>query len=575
MAIISRRCSTVLITLLALFLLGTIIVLSTVRAYYSIDSTAYILPEELGTWDQIKLGINPDAVLAAQWDHAAAAAVTAVTYTAEAASANSAIAVSPEASAAAASSPSSSSSSSSASSSFSSSSPPPSGSGSNRKDGAPRASSSWPSSSSSSPSSSSSSSSSSSQPGPIIPQYNHHDNTVRPWNMTSPPERIPRIIHQTWKDSTLPPQWQVLKDDEYMLWTDAESRTFIEKHYNWFLPVFDAYPYPIQRADAIRYFVLHHYGGIYMDLDIGCLRRFDPLLRFELILPKTIPVGVSNDLMLAKKGHPFMELVIHNLVAFNHQYLTNYPTVMFSTGPMFLSASYGMFVSKHGPAQQSSSQLPEAGFSGVRVLPKSLYGKNAKPGEAPDAFFRHLYGSSWHSNDAGFLIFLRDHGTLLMIVGFYIVAYGTLRTLLPRHWKGRARSQRGWLNSVLGGASGPGGGGGGSGSGSGSGAGSIGSGGGSHGRRGAGAGAGGVGLSLGAPGSAPSGSGAVSRFFPFRKRGRWIALRTSDPDALDSDSAQSGVGSAASAPSAAGGRRANPGGVASVRWKRSDDLEFV
>ena len=52
----------------------------------------------------------------------------------------------------------------------------------------------------------------------------------------------------------------------------------------------------------------------------------------QVILPATIPVGVSNDIMLSEKGHPFMDLVIHNLVTFNHQYGTNYPTVMFSTG---------------------------------------------------------------------------------------------------------------------------------------------------------------------------------------------------------------------------------------------------
>ena len=61
-----------------------------------------------------------------------------------------------------------------------------------------------------------------------------------------------------------------------MLWTDADSRKFLVEHYPWFVPIFDAYPYPIQRADAIRYFILHHFGGIYMDLDVGCLRRFDP-----------------------------------------------------------------------------------------------------------------------------------------------------------------------------------------------------------------------------------------------------------------------------------------------------------
>jgi len=37
--------------------------------------------------------------------------------------------------------------------------------------------------------------------------------------------------------------------------------------YPWFLETFDGYVYPIQRADAIRYFVLYYFGGIYIDLD--------------------------------------------------------------------------------------------------------------------------------------------------------------------------------------------------------------------------------------------------------------------------------------------------------------------
>jgi hypothetical protein len=45
------------------------------------------------------------------------------------------------------------------------------------------------------------------------------------------------------------------------------ARTFIATHYPWFLETFEGYKYPIQRADSIRYFVLYHYGGIYIDLD--------------------------------------------------------------------------------------------------------------------------------------------------------------------------------------------------------------------------------------------------------------------------------------------------------------------
>lgn len=51
------------------------------------------------------------------------------------------------------------------------------------------------------------------------------------------------------------------------LWTDDKSREFIATEYPWFLETFDSYPYPIMRADSIRYFVLAHYGGIYVDMD--------------------------------------------------------------------------------------------------------------------------------------------------------------------------------------------------------------------------------------------------------------------------------------------------------------------
>ena len=366
-----------LLILLGLFLAGTIVVLTTANAYFSIDSSAYILPEELGTWTQIQSGASPDGpdgwAARIPW-------LNKLTH------------------------------------------PTP------------------PTTTSTPPNATVPHPASLIDPDDMVARPQPwRDNTPKKWDPSNPPEKIPRIIHQTWKDEHLPPRWQAIRDEcaamhpdyQYMLWTDDSSRKFIAQHYQWFLHVFDNYPYPIQRADAIRYFVLHHYGGIYMDLDIGCLRRFDPLLRFEVILPKTIPVGVSNDVMLSAKAHPFMDQLIHNLVTFNHQYLTNYPTVMFSTGPMFVSASYGLYVDVHGPAFPSTPKQPDAGFNGIRVLPKSLYGKNVKPKDAPDAFFSHFYGSSWHANDAGFLIFLRKYGRLLIFVGVCVVCYGLFRTLLP------------------------------------------------------------------------------------------------------------------------------------------------
>jgi mannosyltransferase OCH1-like enzyme len=98
---------------------------------------------------------------------------------------------------------------------------------------------------------------------------------------------IPKILHQTWKNETVPEEWAIAQytcldlhpDYRYIvfsqhflslmkLWTDASSREFIKNEYPWFLPTFDSYTFNIQRADVIRYFALYHYGGTYLDLDL-------------------------------------------------------------------------------------------------------------------------------------------------------------------------------------------------------------------------------------------------------------------------------------------------------------------
>ncbi|KAK3059797.1 hypothetical protein LTS18_010038, partial [Coniosporium uncinatum] len=86
---------------------------------------------------------------------------------------------------------------------------------------------------------------------------------------------IPKIIHQTYINESIPAHWvepqksciDLHPDYEYRLWTDKKAREFIAAEYPWFLETFDGYGFNIQRADAIRYFVLAHYGGIYIDLD--------------------------------------------------------------------------------------------------------------------------------------------------------------------------------------------------------------------------------------------------------------------------------------------------------------------
>lgn len=76
-----------------------------------------------------------------------------------------------------------------------------------------------------------------------------------------------------------------------MVWNGTAGRSFLEDNYPWIMPTYNSYRHPIQRVDALKYFVLWHYGGVYMDLDITCRRSLRPLLPFAAWLPKATPFG--------------------------------------------------------------------------------------------------------------------------------------------------------------------------------------------------------------------------------------------------------------------------------------------
>jgi mannosyltransferase OCH1-like enzyme len=124
---------------------------------------------------------------------------------------------------------------------------------------------------------------------------------------------FPKIIHQTWKTDRVPSDWlpsqnswkQLFPDWDYRLWTDKQNRQFIKTYYTKYLNLYDKWEYNIQRADMIRYFLLHRYGGAYCDLDNK------PKINFEYYFCETNCdayfvaqhiSGVTNALMFSKPG---------------------------------------------------------------------------------------------------------------------------------------------------------------------------------------------------------------------------------------------------------------------------------
>lgn len=190
--------------------------------------------------------------------------------------------------------------------------------------------------------------------------------------------RIPKIIHQTWKDTEIPRKltgwvktWLEKNPDyEYWLWTDASARKLIAERHPSLLDTFDNYNEGIRRADALRYVVLYEFGGVYADMDMESLKNLDPILRkYSCFLPQEpyehpILYGnfehlVINALMGCSVKHPFMKSLIDNLPFYSHMW-----NVLDSTGPHFLTSMYKKYITNttHASTDKDAVYLAPAEY---------------------------------------------------------------------------------------------------------------------------------------------------------------------------------------------------------------------
>ena len=103
---------------------------------------------------------------------------------------------------------------------------------------------------------------------------------------TSGREEVVRVVHMSWKNTTLPPRFAFYQKSwchcfprwRHFLWTDADNERLVQFHYSWFYAKYRSFDKNIFRIDSVRYLYLHRYGGIYTDLDNVCLRPFEKLL---------------------------------------------------------------------------------------------------------------------------------------------------------------------------------------------------------------------------------------------------------------------------------------------------------
>lgn len=158
---------------------------------------------------------------------------------------------------------------------------------------------------------------------------------------------LPKIIMQTWKTTDVPDKWKTsplaikkfMPDYQYVLLSDEMGRNFVNKHFPDFLPYFDAFPYNIQRADAIRYMWLYVNGGIYIDLDMEILGSLEYLFtEGEIFFVLSANVNrLTNSILASKPRHPlWLEMIEKMKQPLPWFAIGKHMQVMYSAGPGML-----------------------------------------------------------------------------------------------------------------------------------------------------------------------------------------------------------------------------------------------
>lgn len=226
---------------------------------------------------------------------------------------------------------------------------------------------------------------------PRVCHWRHETDEQRP---------IPKHIHRLWKTKNIPDQFQTMWQNcirlnpgyNLSLWTDNDLEAFIHKNYPWFISTYQNYPYPIERVDAARYFVMYHYGGIYLDMDVDCKVPFNEMFQnlskithANVITGAALGGGMTNSFFASKTRHPFLYNILHVLIGSNGWYLTPYFSVLLSTGPMFMTKNYYKYPCKDD----------------IYIM----YHNN---------YTQHTHASTWHNDDGTLIIWIYYHSAFLL-----------------------------------------------------------------------------------------------------------------------------------------------------------------
>jgi inositol phosphorylceramide mannosyltransferase catalytic subunit len=172
------------------------------------------------------------------------------------------------------------------------------------------------------------------------------------------------------------------------------------------LRTYDRYRYPVQRVDAVRYFLLLHYGGIYLDLDNGCKGDLTPLLYYPMWITDPGRGALSNNILASRPHHPFWARLTHSLIPWSYDWFFPYATISYASGQWFESAIWEEYHSLLPPVDENSKHDHRL----HRLM------MDDREGADESVFFTQERGGTWVNWDNYLFLQIGDHLFLFLLL---------------------------------------------------------------------------------------------------------------------------------------------------------------
>lgn len=235
-------------------------------------------------------------------------------------------------------------------------------------------------------------------------QFNNWSNNAIPLIIEDQTMTIPKVLNFVWLGSELPFKFKrmidtwTLHNPSYVIrvWNDELANSFMAD--KCLKSVYDCTANYGKKSDVLRYEILLHFGGLYIDIDYECVQALtflnDRACSFFCGMSNTGVVEINNGIIGCTANHPLMQSIVNSVKYKDSEAQDKAIGTLQMTGIMSFLSSTDMSSFQNVITNESPQQIITATGPGMFTRSVSEYLVNSRSSAPSDPFSRVLFDTT-------------------------------------------------------------------------------------------------------------------------------------------------------------------------------------